>query len=338
MTESAPRPTVEVLIVSYNTRELLADCLASLERHRPRSHIDVLVAVCDNGSTDGSADMVASRFPGTRLIRQRGNLGFARANNVLAASSTADYLLLLNPDTVLTEDVITPLHRVLLTDRRIVVVGPRLVFPDGRLQPSSERFPDLDLEAARLIRGTRLAGVIRRWFDVQADLDRSRQLELIHDRRSRDTDFLWATCWLIRRADVVSGELFDPRFSTYDEDLDFCRRQRDRGRRVVYVPEVTLTHVGGQSSRPEIKRRLERSGRARYYREHGGRGKSLAFLSLTAGVDGARRAKWIFTEAGARSLTSRCRARRPAGSRGDAQPRAAASRHTETAGRSPGSS
>jgi GT2 family glycosyltransferase len=90
---------------------------------------------------------------------------------------------------------------------------------------------------------------------------------------------------------VLSNGLFNPRFSTYDEDLDFCRRQRDRGRRIVYVPEVTLVHVGGQSSQPELKARLERRGRARYYREHGGRLTSLAFMSLTAAFDALRRAK-----------------------------------------------
>jgi GT2 family glycosyltransferase len=287
----APRRTVEVLIVSYNTRALLAECLASLEAHRPAGRIKTRVAVCDNGSTDGSADLVASRFPDVRLMRPAGNLGFARANNLLASTSSADYLLLLNPDTVLVEDVITPLLRVLISDPRVIVVGPRLVFPDGAIQTSSERFPELAVEAARLLRCTRLARITRRWFDAEARLRHARQLGLIHETMPRDTDFLWATCWLMRRGDAASGELFDPSFVTYDEDLDFCRRQRDRGRRVVYVPEVTLVHVGGQSSRPEIKQRLERRGRARYYRQHGGRTKSLAFLSLTACFDHARRTK-----------------------------------------------
>jgi GT2 family glycosyltransferase len=335
MTETARQPTAEVLVVSYNTRELLADCLASLEAHRPTEHVEMRVAVCDNGSTDGSADMVSSRFPEVRLVRQARNLGFARANNLLAASSTADYLLLLNPDTVLIEDVVRPLLRVLLSDPRIVVVGPRLVFPDGELQPSRERFPGLDLEAARLIRGTRLAALVRRWFDAEAFLDRGRQVGPIQDARPQDTEFLWATCWLIRRADATSGELFDPRFSTYDEDLDFCRRQRDRGRRIVYVPEVTLIHIGGQSSGANVKRRLERRGRARYFRQHGGLAKSLAFVSLAVGVENAKAVKRILSEAGARSLTSRHRAPRPAGSRGDGRPSAAASRHTESAGPSP---
>jgi GT2 family glycosyltransferase len=279
--------------------------------------------------------MVSSRFPEARLLRQAGNLGFARANNLLTASSTADYLLLLNPDTVLVEDAVTPLLRVLLSDPQIVAVGPRLVFPDGSLQPSSQRFPGLDLEAASLIRGTRLGRVARRWFDAEAVVERSRQLGPSQDPRPRDTDFLWATCWLIRRADVAPGELFDPRFSTYDEDLDFCRRHRDRGRRIVYVPEVTVVHIGGQSSRPELKRRLERRGRAHYYRQHGGLARSLAFVALTAGIAKARRAKRIVNQAGARSLTSRRRVPRPAASRGDAQRSAAASRHTETADPAP---
>jgi GT2 family glycosyltransferase len=291
MSDHPPRPTVEALIVSYNTRALLAECLASLQAHGPAGHFELRVAVCDNASTDGSAEMVASRFPDARLTRQAENLGFARANNLLASSSVADYLLLLNPDTVLIEDLVTPLLRVLVADPRVIVVGPRLVSPDGAVQPSSEQFPGLPVEAARLLHPTRLARVTRPWFDAEARLRRARQLELIHETTPRETDFLWATCWLMRREDAARGELFDPTFVTYDEDLDFCRRQRDRGRRIVYVPEVTLVHVGGQSSRPAMKQRLERRGRARYYRVHGGRAKSLAFRGLTGSFDHARRTK-----------------------------------------------
>jgi GT2 family glycosyltransferase len=303
MSETAPRPTVEALIVSYNTRALLAECLASLEAHLPTGRSQTRVAVYDNASTDGSADMVANRFPDVRLVRSAENVGFARANNLLVSSSVAEYVLLLNPDTVLVEDLVTPLLRVLVSDPRIVVVGPRLVFPDGAIQTSSEHFPGLAVEVARLLHRTRLARVTRPWFDAEARLRRARQLELIHERTARDTDFLWATCWLMRRDEAPRGVLFDPTFVTYDEDLDFCRRQRERGRRVVYVPEVTLVHVGGQSSRPAIKQRLERRGRARYYRVHGGRVTSLAFLGLTGFFDHARRAKSAW-QAARRRLTA----------------------------------
>src|SRR5690349_16467393 len=99
-------PEVEVLIVSFNTRSLLDDCLGSIERYLDPS---VAVAVWDNDSADGSAEMVAERFPQTRLVRSEENLGFGAANNRLAASSRAEYLLLLNSDTLLTEDLVSPL-------------------------------------------------------------------------------------------------------------------------------------------------------------------------------------------------------------------------------------
>jgi GT2 family glycosyltransferase len=298
MTDPGQQPTVEVLIVSYNARDALAECLQSLRAHPPPA-AGVSVVVCDNASTDGSAELVASRFPETRLLRQASNIGFARANNLLAAGSTADYLLLLNPDTVLVEDLITPLLAVLCSDSRIAVVGPRLVFPDGRVQTSSEQFPDLAFEAARLLHGTRLGRITRTWFDAEARLRTTRQAALVDDRQPRDTEFLWATCWLMRRADVRET-LFNPSFVTYDEDLDFCRRQRDRGRRIVYVPGVTLVHVGGQSSAPGVKPRLERRGRARYYREHGGRATSLLFRSLSGAFGQARRAKSAWQASSAR--------------------------------------
>jgi N-acetylglucosaminyl-diphospho-decaprenol L-rhamnosyltransferase len=97
----------------------------------------VRVRVLDNASSDGSADMVAASFPDVELVRSDRNLGFAGANNRLVAVSDADHVLLLNPDTVFSEDVVTPLCHVFESDPRIALVGPRLVYPDGTPQPSA---------------------------------------------------------------------------------------------------------------------------------------------------------------------------------------------------------
>jgi GT2 family glycosyltransferase len=288
-----PDVSVDTLIVSYNTRGLLRDCLASLRAHAPDdAAIELRISVLDNGSVDGSAEMVASEFPQVRLIRSSVNLGFGLANNALAATSTASHLLLLNSDTVLRHDIVTPLLRALEADPAVAIAAPRLVYPDGAVQASSERLPTLRFELAREIRGTKLQPLLRPLFDVDSVLEDHRRLGLLQQCRAHDAEFLWATCWLVRRADFPHGRLFDASFALYDEDLDTCRRVIAGGRRLVYVPAAEVLHLGGQSSVTSASKRARmRTGRARYYRRHHGPGKALAYRTIVGGVDLLKRAR-----------------------------------------------
>jgi GT2 family glycosyltransferase len=288
-----PAACVDALIVSFNTRRLLRDCLASLRANGPDDPgIELCISVLDNGSADGSADMVAAEFPDARLIRSSVNLGFAMANNALAATSTASHLLLLNSDTLVRHDVVTPLLRALESDPAVAIAAPRLVYPDGEVQASSERLPTLRFELAREIRGTKLQPLLRPLFDVDAILEEHRRRGLLEERRAHDAEFLWATCWLVRRADFPRGRLFDASFALYDEDLDVCRRVTAGGRRLVYVPDAEIVHLGGQSSVTSASKRARmRMGRARYYRRHHGAGKALAYRTTVAGVDLLKRAR-----------------------------------------------
>ena len=274
---------VEALIASYNTRDLLRNCLTSLFEHPPDGpDIQLRAAVLDNGSRDGSAEMVAAEFPHVRLVRSPTNVGFARANNVLAASSTAEYLMLLNSDTILTMDVVCPLLAVLDSDPHVGVVGPMLISIDGSIQPSSQRFPTLRFELATLF-GRRLSGVfpspaLRR--AVERALDSVAQ-PAVAERRMHDTDHLWATCWLLRRSEVAEG-LFDESFITYDEDLDYCRRVRAAGTHIVWVPDAQLVHLGSQSSDMLTKHALQGYGRRKYYSRYHGRMFGLAYGTLSS--------------------------------------------------------
>jgi N-acetylglucosaminyl-diphospho-decaprenol L-rhamnosyltransferase len=272
-----PSPSVEVLIVSYNARELLADCLKSIITHKPDPNVAHLtVRVLDNGSSDGSAEMIARQFPAVSLERARYNLGFARASNHLANSSTADYLLLLNPDTRWTRDLVEPLIEALSDSPLAVAVGPRLEWPDGTPQPSAQRFPTLGYELAVIIRGTHCARLVRRLWDVDRLINHIEWQEIDWSCRQA-VPSLWATCWLMRRQDVAALGLFDERYVTYDEDLDFCRRMNARGRTCVYEPRVALVHVGGGSSDESVKGELMRRGRRLYYSLHQGRGAAFMY-------------------------------------------------------------
>jgi hypothetical protein len=270
--------TVEALIVSYETRDLLRQTISTLLAHAPSPDVaELSVAVLDNASSDGSAEMVEREFPRARLLRAERNLGFAAANNRLAHTSESAYVLLLNPDVVVIEDIVTPLLQALLADPLAVVAGPRLTFPDGRPQHSSEHLPTLRFELARVLHGTKAAGAARAVFDTQHEIAASRQHALLDAREPRRTQFLWATCWLIAREEIVRHGLFDERYTTYDEDLDFCRRVLDRGRAALFVPGAHLVHLGGASSTTAAKEAMMQRGRQRYYRDHHGRLSAMLF-------------------------------------------------------------
>lgn len=289
-TQRAPA-SVQIMIVSYNTASLLAGCLASIAAHQPPAEaVKLSLAVLDNGSSDGSADLVRERFPAVRLVQSTENLGFAAANNRLAAEATADYLMLLNSDTRFTEDIITPLVAVLASDPAVRLVAPRLVYPDGRVQLSSERFPTLGFELARQLRGTRLAAPFA--SRIETTLARYRRRAEVTARVSHPAQFLWATCWLVRREDVLRYGLFDERFVTYDEDLDFCRRLSRRRAAAWYVADVELVHIGGASSTTQAKRTMVRRARQRYYRRHATAAHAAAYALLAGSLDRVRERPW----------------------------------------------
>ena len=281
--------SVEILIVSYNTAQWVDECLESIAAHPPPpTEVKLSVSVFDNGSTDGSPEFVRSRHPGVNLVRSPANLGFAKANNVLASQSKADFVLLLNSDTRFTSDVVGPLVTVMRANPQVTLVAPRLVFPDGRPQFSSERFPTLRYELARELLGTKLGAPFRR--PVDANLARVRRRDEIETRRTHRADAVWATCWLLRRHDIAENGLFDEEFAIYDEDLDFCRRLRARGGQALYVATVELVHIGGASSTTEAKRRMMRRARGKYYRRHGGPLRAKSYQLLSGGLQSGKQA------------------------------------------------
>jgi GT2 family glycosyltransferase len=270
-------PTVDVLILSYNTRELLADCLASIRQHKPDPSVaEVRVRVLDNDSSDGSPEMVERSFPEVEVVRSGDNVGTARANNRLAETSDAGYVMLLNSDTRWTEDVVGPLLRTLEESPRAVVVGPRMDWPDGRRQPSAQRFPTPAYELAGAIRGRLWARLLRPFLDVEQVIEHVERPDIDLSQPS-ETPTMWATCWLMRRSDVEAFGLFDERFFSYDDDIDFARRMSARGRTFVYDPRVRITHIGGGSSTESKKTELTQAGRRLYYRLHHGRLAAFLF-------------------------------------------------------------
>ena len=268
---AAPAPRLSVVVLSWNTRELLAACLASLRAESARTPHQLVVV--DNASADGSADMVARDFPHAELVRNPRNEGYAIGNNLGAARARGEYLLLLNSDTEVRPGALDVLLRFLDAHPGHGACGPRLDWPDGRPQLSCKRFPTL-----------RTALFYDTWLERRFPLNRvvPRYLMLDFDHlASRDVDQPPGAALLVRRAlwQELSG--FDPALWLFFNDVDFCGRLRARGHAIAYVAEARILHHEGQSTSqfPDFGRQWHLD-RLRYYRKtFGWRGTLAARLA-----------------------------------------------------------
>ncbi|MCS6802020.1 MAG: glycosyltransferase family 2 protein [Chloroflexota bacterium] len=245
-----------VVIVSYNTRELLRGCLRSLAADAPAE-----IWVVDNGSSDGSREMVQAEFPAVHLLCPEENLGFAAGNNLALAQTRARYVCLLNPDTVVHDRALTVLVEFLERTPDAAVAGPQLLNPDGSYQHSAFRFPglaqavlDLVPVPPRLLH-SRLNGRYRQGGTVPFEIDHP-----------------LGACFVVRRAVIDEVGLLDPAFFMYCEEVDWCWRIKRAGWRIFAVPAARVTHFGGQSTgqrRDEMFVELYRSRLLLYDRYHG---------------------------------------------------------------------
>lgn len=230
---------LSIIIVSWNTRDLLIECLQSVYSST-REVIDaghVETFVVDNASTDGSVEAVQQSFPWVIIMENPGNVGFASANNQAIRASCGEYVLLLNPDThVLGEALVTLVH---FLDNHLDVgaVGARLLNDDGSLQQSCYPAPTLPGELARMFHIDALVpfGVywMERWPVTQP----------------RDVDVIQGACLMLRRKVLDAVGLLDEGYFMYSEEVDLCTRVRRGGWRLFWVPSAQVIHYGGQSSK-----------------------------------------------------------------------------------------
>ncbi len=252
---------LSILIVNWNVRDLLRNCLRSIERGRGGLEVEVIVV--DSASTDGSAAMVAAEFPWVRLLPQTENVGFPRGNNIALAQARGNFLLLLNPDTVVLDDALTLLVDYLRRHPDVGAVGPQLLNPDGSVQSSRRRFPTLAtgfLESTWLERFA--PGVLRRYYALD-----------LPDEATADVDWLVGACILVPRAVTERVGGLDEGYFMYSEELDWCRRIKEDGWRVVYHPAARVVHHVGKSSEQAVTARHINFQRAklRYFRKYHGR-------------------------------------------------------------------
>lgn len=277
---------VAVIVVSWNTRDLLLGCLAALPE--ALGGLRASVWVVDNNSQDDSLAAVEAAYPETRIIRNCTNVGFAAANNQAIQASTSRYVLLLNSDTEAEAESIARLVAFADQHPRAGVVGGRLHNPDGSFQASFSDFPSLHSELLSSSGiGPRLFG---RWYPSYGPRESTwpRRVECIP-----------GACMLVRRTTLAQVGLMDEAYFMYSEETDWCRRIWQAGWELWYLPTARIRHYGGQSTRQmrqPMVRALYRS-KVRFFRKHYG---ALWATTLQALFVAMSYAKWLVRRSAAR--------------------------------------
>jgi len=271
------------LVVSYNTRLELEQCLGALTQ----ATTGLEIVVSDNGSTDGSAQLVRERFPGVKLVDNGANLGFGRGANAAAAATDRELLLLLNPDCAAGPDAIRRLVHCLDEHPGAGFAGPRILLDSGQVDHACLRAdPD---PAGALLYVTRVA----RLFPRSARVNR---YSLRHLDYTQDQELLagMGACLMFRASAFHEVGGFDPEFFMYGEDLDLCRRVREKGWTGRYCAGAVVTHRKGEATRQASQRMLVEFHRSMwtYYRKHEAARHHPAFNVLVgAGIVGLATAR-----------------------------------------------
>jgi len=266
---------ISVIVVSYNTRDYLRDCLGSLRDDSEAPAHEVWVV--DNGSRDGSVAMVRAEFPGVEVIETGENLGFARANNLALRRMRGRTALLLNSDTLVRPGALRGMLRALDTHPEAAAVGPRLLNRDGSLQRSCYRFPAPGRAFRDQLFITSLLANHPRWGDYR---------RWAHDRE-RAVDFVIGAALLVRADIMPAVGLLDEDFFMYAEETDWCYRMHRAGYQVWFTPDAEIIHYGGGSGKAMADRVFAEfsAGQHRFYRKHHGSSGALALrLSLILGA------------------------------------------------------
>ncbi len=233
---------VSVIVVNWNVRELLRECLRSTLEDGGIAADRLELIVVDNASHDGSVEMVRAQFPQLRLIANTDNVGFGRANNQALPLCHGRHVLLLNPDTRVLPGALAALVRHMDETPAAAVMGCRLLNADMSLQRwTGGAFP-------------RLANVVSHYFFVDRVLPASwRPMPLYLDRDvAHDIEVDWVSgAVMILRSDKLGGRLFDPHYFMYGEDMELCHRLKASGGQVIYTPVASIVHYQGESMRQQ---------------------------------------------------------------------------------------
>lgn len=260
---------LSIIIVNWNVKDLLDKCLESLHNgsiaiHQPKGELSsVEIIVVDSASDDDSVAMVREKYPNVKLLLQSENVGFTRGNNIGFAEAQGRYLFLLNPDTEIIDDVIPKLLEYIDNHPDVGIVGPHTLNSDGSHQSTRRRFPTL------------ITGIFEStWLAPYAPPSVDRHYKMI-DTDNHDileVDWVQGSGMLVRREVYEQIGGLDEGYVMYSEEMDWCKRAKDAGWKVVYHGEAYITHHGGKSSDQvgAFKQIHFHTSKLRYFRKHHG--------------------------------------------------------------------
>lgn len=230
-----PDKRLSVIIVNFKTRDILRACLRSIQDTCGGFSYEVLVV--DNASSDGSIDMVRAEFPAVRLIVNKENAGFARANNQAVILSEAPSILFLNPDTVVLPGSVQKLLDFIETQKDAGIAGPKLYSSLSK-----------DFHASVRIFTTPL-NIFLSFLPTQRFVMSFYHGFLFNKNKTRRVDWLWGAALMVKRSVLDETGLFDERFFLYSEEEDLCLRAHRKGFNVYYCPDAEIVHFKGGSSK-----------------------------------------------------------------------------------------
>ena len=234
-----PTLDLSIVIVNFNTRNIVLDCLQSIHTHTEGVSFETLVV--DNHSTDGSQQAIKQAFPKITLIENKDNRGFSSANNQALKIARGRYTVLLNSDTLLTENCFLKIIRYLDDHPKFALLSPQILDLDGTPCPM-RLWQDSASDAALKIIGR---------YDPVSEFEKMGALE------PREVQAIGGSCFVVRRQLFESTGLLDENYFLYNEEDDFCRRTSNLGHKICYYPEAHVKHLLGQSThQPEIRAKV----------------------------------------------------------------------------------
>lgn len=226
-----------IIIVSYNTRNLLLDCLRSIYSYKISVPYEIIVV--DNASSDDSVGAVKMLFPDAKLLCNKENMGFAKANNQAMKISVGDYVLLLNSDALITDNAIDRLLVLLEKNQDIFAVGPKVLNLDGTLQSKGNNFPSYTLSMVKLLRMEKILS--------EKFLYKMFPGICWPESELRKVDWVSGCCLLAKKTIIEKIGYLSEDYFFYGEDLEWCHRAGRSGYSVFYVPEAKIYHLGSGS-------------------------------------------------------------------------------------------
>lgn len=263
---------ISIIIINWNTRQLLLDCIASVYGTVHKAVFEIFVV--DNGSTDGSVRSVADKYPDVTIITNARNEGFAKANNAAIRRMVGEYAVLLNSDTVLKEHALDRMLAFMKEHPRAGMCGPQLLFRDGSQQTSTGSFPELlsELTSANMVR--------------LLTSGKRRKHKPVFDGPT-PVDFIIGACMFVRKAAIDSAGMLDEDYFFFYEEIDWCYRLNNAGWLIYHLPDIEIFHFGGQATKNINQRARVESWRSRYiyFKKtldlHGMKAKALVVMGFT---------------------------------------------------------